>query len=78
MNASHQHTVLHVQGESFQKFLNRPENQPVIEAMQRKQSRKSMKAQEIQSARDFQSKVNFLQQECVYFDCSAVEQSCPR
>lgn len=43
--------------DEFQSFLRRPEHQPMMEALQRKQIMRGVKAQEIQHAKEFRAKV---------------------
>ena len=43
--------------DEFQSFLKRPEHQPMMEALQRKQIMRGIKAQEIHNAKEFRAKV---------------------
>ena len=49
-------TTITLQDE-FQSFLKRPEHQPMMEALQRKQIIRGIKAQEIHNAKEFRAKV---------------------
>ena len=49
-----------MQEESFQQYLQRPENRALVESLQKKEQLKSLKKQERATAVDFQAKVRHL------------------